>query len=520
MNGKIKKTSVLIAIILGFTLSSYAKIDNQVLITRGWVTYKDFGAKGDGKTDDILSIQKAHKFANEHGLEVKSVDNSTYYIGGKDCVVSIRTNTDFGDSKFIIDDTKVESRKKHVFSIDSDLKAINISGITSLKKNQDKINISETRAGVVTVTDSTTKRYIRYGPNQNSGSYQTDIFLVDANGEIDSQTPIIWDFDQITAMSFLPIDDSTLIITGGHFTTIANREESKYNYYSRGFSITRSNVLIEGLEHYVIGEGDTGAPYGGFINISNCVNVAVRNTLLTGHKVYRTIGSAGTAVSMGTYDISLNRALNISFENCKQTNDINDASYWGIMGSNYCKNILYDNCTLSRFDAHMGVANAVIRNSSLGHQGINAIGSGIFTVENTMVKSRAFINLRSDYGSSWQGEFIIRNCTFFPTGVKSGSVNLINGYNSGKHDFGYECYMPEKITIENLKIEDVEHPAGYQGGAIFANFNKDMTDDTYIEEYPYIVTKSIVLKNVESASGKPLRLSDNTYIFKGTSLVK
>ena len=85
MNGKIKKTSVLIAIILGFTLSSYAKIDNQVLITRGWVTYKDFGAKGDGKTDDILSIQKAHKFANEHGLEVKSIDNSTYYIGGKDC---------------------------------------------------------------------------------------------------------------------------------------------------------------------------------------------------------------------------------------------------------------------------------------------------------------------------------------------------------------------------------------------------------------------------------------------------
>ena len=168
----------------------------------------------------------------------------------------------------------------------------------------------------------------------------------------------------------------------------------------------------------------------------------------------------------------------------------------------------------------MGVANAVIRNSSLGHQGINAIGSGTFTVENTMVKSRAFINLRSDYGSSWQGEFIIRNCTFFPTGVKSGSVNLINGYNSGKHDFGYECYMPEKITIENLKIEDVEHPAGYQGGAIFANFNKDMIDDTYIEEYPYIVTKSIVLKNVESASGKPLRLSDNTYIFKGTSLVK
>ena len=60
----------------------------------------------------------------------------------------------------------------------------------------------------------------------------------------------------------------------------------------------------------------------------------------------------------------VNRVLNVSFVNCTQTNDINDRTYWGVMASNYSKNLLYDNCVWSRFDAHMGVANATIRNST------------------------------------------------------------------------------------------------------------------------------------------------------------
>ncbi len=68
----------------------------------------------------------------------------------------------------------------------------------------------------------------------------------------------------------------------------------------------------------------------------------------------------------------------------------------------------------------MGVANATIRNSTLGHQGINAIGSGTFIVENSTIRGNNLINLRSDYGSTWEGEFIIRDCIFVPRSVKSG----------------------------------------------------------------------------------------------------
>jgi hypothetical protein len=492
--------------------------DLQKFKASGFVRYSDFGARGDGKTDDMEAIAATHAFANQHGLPVKADEGATYYISGKNRTAVIMTNTDFGTSAFIIDDSSVENRNTNVFLVSSGLKPFNPEGISSLKRNQEKVGISFPGTCLVTVTNSNVKRYIRFGLNQNNGSSQTDIFMVDKDGNVDMNAPLIWDFDQITDITALPIDETTLTISGGRFTTIANSAESKYNYYSRGIAIRRSNVVVTGLEHRITGEGDHGAPYGGFINIGECAYVTVKNTILTGHKTYQTIGAAGLPVSMGSYDLSLNRALNVSFVNCTQTNDINDAAYWGILGSNYCKNLVYDNCIFSRFDAHMGVANATIRNSTLGHQGINAIGSGTFTVENCTIYGRNLINLRSDYGSTWQGEFLIRNCIFVPGNGKSTNVSLIGGSYSGQHDFGYTCYMPERIIIENLQIDDSKNPADYKGPAIFADFNPEMTNDSYVEKYPYVRTREVILSKVTIASGRTLKISDNTYMFRGVKV--
>ena len=502
----------------GELLINVSQRDARKFKAHGLIRYSEFGARGDGKTDDIAAIAATHAFANQHGLPVKADEEATYYIGGKDLTAVIRTDTDFGTAAFIIDDTNVENRNAHVFIVSSGLQPFKPEGLSSLKRNQEKIDVSLPGPSLITVTNSNVRRYIRFGPNQNDGAPQTDIFIADKDGNVDMDAPIIWDFDQITDITALPIDEKTLTITGGRFTTIANQAESRYTYYSRGIAIRRSNVLLDGLEHYVTGEGDHGAPYGGFINIRDCAYVTVRNTILTGRKTYQTIGSAGVPVPMGSYDISLNRALNVSFINCSQTNDINDRAYWGIMGSNYCKNLVLDNCTFSRFDAHMGVVNATIRNSTLGHQGINAIGSGTFIVENSTIYGWSLINLRSDYGSTWQGDFIIRNCVFVPSGGRTTSASLIGGSYSGQHDFGYTCYMPERITIENLHIDDTNHPADYQGPAIFANFNRHMTDESFVEKFPYVRTREVIIRNVTTASGKTLRVSDNPFMFKDVKL--
>ena len=51
---------------------------------------------------------------------------------------------------------------------------------------------------------------------------------------------------------------------------------------------------------------------------------------MTGHKTYQKIGNAGKLVSRGSYDLSVISSTNVLFKNCRQTNDINDETYWGI----------------------------------------------------------------------------------------------------------------------------------------------------------------------------------------------
>ena len=74
--------------------------------------------------------------------------------------------------------------------------------------------------------------------------------------------------------------------------------------------------------------------------------------------------------------------------------------------------------------------------------------------------------------------------------------------------------MPERITIENLRIDDSKHPDDYKGPALFENFNPLMTNDSYVEKFPYVRTREVILRNVTIASGKTLRLSNNLFMFK------
>lgn len=481
------------------------------------VRYSDFGAKGDGKTDDLAALVKAHEHANENGLPVRADDNATYYIGGAAKTIRIMTDTDFGKAKFIIDDTQLEKHRAWVFEVRSEQKPLRLEGVTSLKKAQERINADLPGPCVVTAYNDQVKRFIRKGKNQNAGRDQTDVFLVDRSGKVDPNTPIIWDFDHISKIEAMPLDEKVLTIKGGHFTTIACSKVSS-DYHARGILIERSNVLVQDIEHRIQGEGKDGPPYSGFIVISKCANVKLQGVVFSGHKTYYKIGSAGSRVPMGSYDLSINTALNVSLINCTQANDIMDRSIWGIMGTNFCKNILLDGCKLSRFDAHMGVTNATIKNSTLGYMGIKLTGFGTFTAENTTVKSRSFIDLRSDYGSTWNGEVIIRQCKFEPT---SSEPTIIDGRNDGTHDFGYTTHLPSRVVIDGLQIDDGKNPSkGYKGPLLFGNINPKLKGPSYKPKHPQVVTEQVAYRGVTTTSGKALRLTDNGYMFRNVKVHK
>ena len=481
------------------------------------VRYSDFGAVGDSVTDDFEAILAAHVYANEQGLKVVADPSKVYYIGkssfGKSIPVS--TSVDFCGATFIIDDSELPPHKNLASSIfvvnpsqRCECRALPAEAFAgkSYRVGDTNLGLKFDTPSLVTIYNDD-RIFIRHGPNKAS-SQKREMIIVDKDGNIDPSTPLMWDYDTVTAIHVRPLDEEPVTISGGTFVTIANRlwsfteeelaagwrEGSQYYYYGRGIEIRRSNTTVRGLTHIIRGEEERGGyPYGGWYSSNNCANILYENCKMTGHRSYLTTFNN---TYMGSYDINLTNAVNITWRNCTQLNDITDKGYWGVMCSNFGRNLTYDHCVFSRFDAHEGSWNITIKDSVLGHE-FNIVGGGDLLVENTVKIGTCyqFVYLRGDYGSPWRGNITLRNCEHRGNrGTEKDHVNIILGkYVSW--DFGFNSHMPENVVIENFKCDS-------------DRINLICYDDATYESYsdpvnPLVPTKHIEVRN----QSQPLFLS-------------
>lgn len=473
------------------------------------VTYESFGALGDGVADDLPAIQKAHEYANQHRLPVRSKPGATYHLGRKALVAFIETDTDWGNSRFLIDDSQgVEDRGCAIFEVRSSLKPVPLK-IERLQRDQIKLELQPARDLLVYVEEKKTKRFIRKGGNQNEGTSQKEVFVLKNDGSIIGA--IDWDYHHITKITADPIDEKTLHVRGGVFTNVANRvtPESKGEYWARNIVIRRSRTVVEGLRHQVTGEQDHGQPYRGFLMVDKCAHVLLKDCVVDARKVYYSTGKTGASVPMGTYGYQANLVVDLRMIGCRTGNDIHDRSRWGVVASNFMKNFLVEKCVLSRVDVHMGVSGSyIIKDSTLGHMGLNAIGRGRLIVENTTIHARSFLSFRSDYGSTWEGDVLIRNSRWAPLTTVSPFFDMRN---DGTHDFGYPCFMPKCIRIENLTAE---LPVGSKGINFFGN---PLGKAGSQRRFPYRITETLSIQGLRDNSGITPQVSDDPEIVKAVT---
>lgn len=467
----------------------------EYMINERYVSYEDFGATGDGVTDDMPAIVKAHEYANANKLPVRARDGATYYIGGKNLTAVIQTDVDFGDAKFIIDDRELESITAHVFYVKPSFPTYTPE-ISEVYSGQRHIDFPHSGRTYVRVYNAQKRIFRRKGENANDGVDATDCFVVDKDGRIENE--INWDYPTVSKAIAKCIEDTPITISGGVFVTIANKWERVYKYHCRDFYITRSSVTVTGLTHLLEGEGDDGAPYAGFITVTEAVDVTIKDTLLTPHKTYMTKDSNPPFYvnRMGTYELNFGASINTRLIRVRQTRDIVDTRYWGLIGTNYSKEIYIENCEMSRFDAHMGVSGATIKDSKIGHQCLSLIGYGDFYIENSFVLGNSFINLRGDYGSIWRGNITVKNCTWKPLG--KGEMTIINANNSGDHDFGYECIMAERISIDGLHVLDSAVNIGAKL-YVLPEYDRSFAKG---KPYPYRTAKMLVARNITTECGR------------------
>ncbi|MEM7032341.1 MAG: hypothetical protein AAF629_22510 [Chloroflexota bacterium] len=486
------------------------------------VTYEDFGAVGDGVTDDLPAICDAHAHANSQELTVRAKADATYHLGRQALTTIIATDTDWNTARFTIDDTQVEDHKKPLFEVRSLLEPEMLQ-IDHLARDQKQIAVHPKHDCHVLVENEQKRLYIRRGLNQNNGVPQHDCFILRRDGSIEGD--IDWQYDTITRIEAHPIDEKPLVLRGGIFTTFANqmKQEVGYNYWHRNIEITRSNTEVDGLTHYVVGETAVGHPYRGFLSAHQCANITFRNCFATGHKIYSTIGAAGKPVMMGSYDLHANDVVNLSLINCRM-NHICDRTRWGVIATNFCKNILLEDCTFSRMDTHMGVSGTyTVRGCTLGHMGLKAIGRGLLTIEDSTLYGRILLEFRQDYGSTWEGDVVVRNSRWIPACGDQTWPLLIAVHNDGMHDFGYPCSMPQIVTIDGLVVEDMNTPDDYDCLYLFTD--PDMIYDgveaippTTERPFPYERCQKVSVQGLTTLSGKALRVSPNAEIEESTDI--
>jgi hypothetical protein len=260
------------------------------------------------------------------------------------------------------------------------------------------------------------------------------------------------------------------------------------------------------------GTRDESYPYYGFFHVQTSYNTRAENLILDGHTTYyedkpataSTGGVVPAPVPMGSYDIVIEYSSHTYLDNVVQQDNLGtglaDQRYWGIMSSNGVKNLFFNECEINRFDAHRGFWNATLTDTLIGHS-FNVIGGGELYCERvTKLTGSAFIVLRKDYGATFDGNVTLIDCELKaynsyrssrnPAGVLDESAVAPTAYiinadysieneggisykknpdgtdyidpatgekvieKDGRYwswDFGFTCYMPRTVTIENFE---------------------------------------------------------------------
>ena len=414
---------------------------DTIIQQRGYVTYEDFGAKGDGVSDDGEYIRQAHLKANELNKQIFCPIPKKYYIKEIENI-PISTNVDWNNSEIIIDDNTTLTKPIFIVKDTSPTLTLNrddCASLVNISKSTDKIELLSGYGDIfVELINEDKKIFIREGANADSGSNLSDMTIIDNNGVL--KYPLEWDFEKITQIKISPLPDNYLTIKNGIFKTVSDSYNSNA-YINRGININRNNTIIKNITHNIIQDKENiGRCYNGFLYVHNCSNIKIIDTKLS-PRYFKYVNK----VASGTYDIGVYNCLNLLIDNMEAFSTTKE--HWGVWGGNFIKNLDVRNSKLNRIDAHKGVFNVSISNSCIGDKGLTLCGGGKLVIKDCDIYASNLITFRGDFGATWLGDIYIDNIRHYTLSNKPSILNC--SYNVS-HNYGYDCDLGKNIiSIRN-----------------------------------------------------------------------
>ncbi len=461
------------------------------------VYYSDFGARGLGKESgeaDFEAIYRAHATENSLKRHTVCADRDAQYyigdarIGGSVKTVTIKTNVDWQNAHFTIDDSHLsplhagdsEIYTKNIFNVSSDYDSYTVSGAERLSaiNPEGKIDPETTvidlglgYPAMIMPYDEDHKVYRRKGYASGwKGGAMHEVIIIDELGNVDPETPIMFDYATLDKIVVYRIDLTPTVIEGGHFNTVAGHQNLAYyydtdgttrlpvtdenrdtvtsagvadTYFSRGINIGRSNTTVKNVIHTVSGEftlaeqarGNLGPAYYGFFAANNASYITFDGCGVQGRRTFRVNYNGFTGSSSGTYDITAGNVNGIVYRGCIQNN------FWVTV--DYEKGEIYP-ATEDTPGAILGMDYVSLSMGQRMHWGVGGTNycKNIEYVDSVLSRMDAHagvynakvVNTDISFISlTGNGEFIMENSRWFSTGsgvTNNSIIYLRNDYGS------------------------------------------------------------------------------------------
>jgi hypothetical protein len=409
------------------------------------INVKDYGAKGDGVTDDATAIQNAANAAKtkKSTLYIPSGD---YYLGKS---ISIYTSVN-SQGRFVV---------KNSSSTPSITIARSVAGVTvpasslsGLTRGSSKITGLNGYAGGTVVLKSSEVLIRRWQGSTESPAYTKNdaSVITSSDGSISPALDCTYSDKSKLTVTVYPKEDP-ITITGLSVKTMGDTKNYSYSVWVKRSNVTFKNITLNNTS-------TSGSPEGGMYLV-DCTDVTINNPVISGY-----FGSGDK------YGICMGITANLVVDG----GNIKDVRH-GITGR-HSKNVIIRNGTyagsVSGVDNHWG-NNFLIENAVIdGNSGVSYSGTDITVRNCKLLNTINVFTLRNDTPEI-MGKVLVENVTASSPSNYSTMYLYRATYEGMVRDYGHKLAVPT-ITIKGVRASIPSNGTLYYK-QILSNYAADYT---------------------------------------------